>query len=94
MAAEAELAGPVPPMRVSSYDRDAPVPAVGSRWIWERGNPRAQVTIKVTGLNWNGEEWWVEASVVHPPLPGGPYWNDLDRFWEAVSPVPDKRMGT
>jgi hypothetical protein len=80
---------------VNSYDHDAPVPTVGSRWIWERGNETAEETIKVTDVKWNGEEWFV-ATVAGPrpprelnnTVPGRPYWNDLSRFWEAVSPLP------
>jgi hypothetical protein len=84
-----------PGRRVSSYDRDAPTPAVGSRWIWERGSPHAEETITVSSVKWNGEEWWVEVVVgrratrspSYGVVPGNPYWNDLSRFWEAVSPA-------
>jgi hypothetical protein len=85
--------------RVNSYDQNAPVPAIGSRWIWERGKPWAQETITVTDVKWNGEEWWV-CTVIdnrprrdpeYPPVPGKPYWNDLSRFWEAVFPIPRGR---
>lgn len=87
----------VTPKRVSSYDRDAPTPAIGSRWTWEAGKPHAQETITVTDVKWNGEEWWVETVADDRPfrspvtrttvcvVPGKPYWNDLGRFWEAVS---------
>lgn len=71
---------------VNSYDQDAPVPERGSRWIWEPGNQYAQVTVVVTDVRWNGEEWWVQTAVMYPSLTGGPYWNDLSRFWEAVIP--------
>ena len=81
--------------RVSSYDRDAQTPAIGSRWVWERGKPGAEETITVTDVTWNGEEWWVctvaDNRTRRPPgypVPGEPHWNDLSRFWEAVSPVP------
>jgi len=88
--------------RVNSYDHDAPTPAVGSRWIWEYGKPHAQETITVTDVKWNGEEWWVcsVADGTRPVgpvtgvrfgiIPGKPYWNDLSRFWEAVSPIPKR----
>ncbi len=77
--------------RTSSYDRSAPVPAIGSRWIWERGNPHAQETITVTGTEWNGEEWWVCSVADDRPrgglatsvVTGRRYWNDLSRFREA-----------
>jgi hypothetical protein len=92
------------PRGVSSYDPDALVPEVGSRWIWEAGKPHAQVTIRVTDARWNGEEWWVcsvaedvppgppRVGTWHGVEPGKPYWNDLGRFWEAVSPVPEAAM--
>lgn len=80
------------PKRVRSYDRDAPTPAVRSRWVWEAGKPVARETITVTAVEWNGEEWWVQATADDRPVrhrsravPGKPYWNDLGRFWEAVS---------
>ena len=88
------------PKRVSSYDRDAPTPAINSRWIWELGKPIAEETITVTNVEWNGEEWWVETVAdprprrgfvignLYPPARQRPYWNDLSRFWEAVSTVP------
>ena len=88
------------PKRVNSYDRDAPTPAIGSRWVWELGKPHAQETITVTDVHWNGEEWWVETVADDRPrrgpvtgrtfgvVAGKPYWNDLGRFWEAVSLIP------
>jgi hypothetical protein len=91
------------PRRVNSYNRDAPTPAIGSRWIWEYGKPHAQETITVTKVEWNGEEWWVESVCDDRPLrgpisretfgviPGKPYWNDLSRFWEAVSMISSRR---
>jgi hypothetical protein len=83
-------------MRVNSYDHDAPLPAIRSRWTWEPGTPWARETITVTEVNWNGEEWWVCTVVDDRPLraalgaavvPGKSYWNDLSRFWEAVTPA-------
>lgn len=81
-----------PKGRISSYDEDAPVPAEGSEWIWEKRArtwdeipvlvPAAQreinIRVKVEETKWNGEEWWVKISG---------YWNDLSRFWQAVSPA-------
>lgn len=78
---------------ISSYDANAPTPEVGSEWIWEkriwssdlpsiRRSPLMQgvnVRVAVEEVKWNGEEWWVKV---------GGYWNDLSRFWEAVSPAP------
>lgn len=87
------------PKRVNSYDRDAPTPAIGSRWIWEANRPFARETITVTRAEWNGEEWWVETIAdarprrgfltgnLYPPRRERPYWNDLSRFWEAVTPI-------
>ena len=89
-----------PKKRVNSYDRDAPTPVLGSRWIWEYGNPYAQETITVTDVKWNGEEWWVQARGSSLALLGrresgveqgnGTYWNDLSRFWEAVTSAPKR----
>lgn len=77
--------------RISSYDRDAPAPAIGSRWTWEPDKPWARETITVSDVRWNGEEWWVCAQVevwrLGYAVPGEAYWNDLSRFWEAVSPI-------
>jgi hypothetical protein len=82
------------PKRANSYDCGAPTPAVGSRWVWELGDRRAQQDVRVTDVMWDGEEWWVELAVTDLPrwrsgvVSGGHYWNDLGRFWEACSPVP------
>jgi hypothetical protein len=78
---------------VSSYNRDAPRPLIGTLWVWEPGKPHAIELIKVTAVRWNGEEWWVETeAVVQAPLsgeatPGARHWNDLSRFWEACHRV-------
>lgn len=82
--------------RADSCNKDSPVPATGSRWIWEQGQPDAQEIITVTRTEWNGEEWWVETVADDRPregfvtsvISGKPYWNDLSRFWEAVSLIP------
>lgn len=63
----------------SSYDREAPTPDVGSRWMWGRE------PCTVTRVEWNGEEWWVQTVG-----PSGRWWNDLSRFWEAVAPTTAK----
>ncbi len=48
-------------MKISSYDRDAPVPEEGSTWIWRPNEPHARQRIEVTEVKWNGEEWWVKS---------------------------------
>jgi hypothetical protein len=75
---------------VSSYDENAPLPRLGTRWVWELEKPHARALIEVVAVFWNGEEWWVRTSTLLP-LDG---WdnsktlvNDLSRFWEAVTAV-------
>jgi hypothetical protein len=72
----------IPDPGVVAYNRNAPVPGIGSEWIWEKGSPHAEEHIKVVGVNWNGEEYWVNTVIVGTSdvVP-----NDLSRFWEAVS---------
>lgn len=79
---------------VSSYDHDAPRPKVGSRWVWEIDQPHARTLVEVTEVVWNGEEWWVttvdlptETLIGETPRPGRESWNDVGRFWEAVTPI-------
>jgi hypothetical protein len=64
------------------------------------GKPHAEQVITVTDVKWNGEEWWVETvadsrrpsgfitGIRFGVIAGKSYWNDLSRFWEAVSPIP------
>lgn len=70
-----------------SYDREAVRPLAGTRWAWEPGSPHAAALIEVTGVRWNGEEWWVTARVLAGSdtagKAGAEYGNDLSRFWEA-----------
>src|SRR2546430_1190740 len=77
--------------RVSSYDLKAPIPAVGSRWVWEIDKPWARELIEVVEVKWNGEEWWIATESLINNLTflsgAGPHWNDLSRFHEAVVPV-------
>lgn len=68
---------------IDSYDRKAPTPELGSRWTWEAGDARAEERIVVTEVRWNGEEWWVRT---WGDGTGLEHWNDLSRFWEAVTP--------
>lgn len=86
------------PTQVSSYDRGAPRPKIGTRWVWEIDSPSARSLIEVTEVEWNGEEWWVRTKAilpdVYPSRSVGEALNDLGRFWEAVTPVGEfsKRM--
>jgi hypothetical protein len=83
----------VPMDYVNSYDKTAPLPAVGSMWVWELDLPHARALIEVVDVLWNNEEWWVQAKTLLPA--GAPqgrqeritHFNDLSRFWEAVTPV-------
>ncbi len=85
--------------RVSSYDRRAPLPGIGSIWVWELDVPHACELIKVVEVFWNGEEWWVRTERLHKPLvnlwypdnPSAVQLNDIGRFWEAVTPVRQTR---
>lgn len=77
---------------ISSYDRSAPRPRVGSRWVWEIDLPHARALVEVVEVRWNGEEWWVRNRVLlgsdmfgRPAKPLA--WNDLSRFWEACTAV-------
>lgn len=82
----------VPKGRVDSYDHDAPTPQVGSRWVWESTQPLATERSVVTEVKWNGEEWWVKTNGPGSPMfpsSAGEHWNDLSRFWEAVTPEAD-----
>lgn len=78
---------------VNSYDPDAKVPKLGSRWVWEINKPSARAVIQVEGIIWNGEEWWVRTrSLLGDAYRFTPAWsnvclNDLGRFWEAVTPI-------
>jgi hypothetical protein len=85
-----------PSRHVSSYDRNAPLPGIGSIYVWELDKPAACELIRVTEVFWNGEEWWVRTVRLHQDIPislGGPtsHLNDLSRFWEAVTPVRETR---
>jgi len=81
--------------RVNSYDRDALLPKVGTRWIWQIDSPSGRELIMVTEVFWNGEEWWVRSkclmrdvghigSMAGTPEVG---LTDVGGFWEAVTPV-------
>lgn len=73
---------------VSTYDRDAPRPELGSRWTWARNQPAwsplnpggaREDDVVVTEVKWNGEEWWVQTRG-----PRGEFWTDVNVFWEGV----------
>ena len=70
-----------------SYDRNSLRPLPGTLWAWEPRAEHAACLIKVTGVRWNGEEWYVGAEVIAgtagTEVSGNVWWNDLDRFWEA-----------
>jgi hypothetical protein len=80
--------------RIDSYDPDALLPKVGTRWVWEIEKPHARELIEVTEVFWNGEEWWVRSkNLLRDSVQLGSSQNlnetvnDLSRFWEAVTPV-------
>lgn len=81
--------------RISSYDKTAKLPKVGTRWVWEIEKPHARELIEVTEVFWNGEEWWVRTKslLVDVAVMGremrasNEFLNDLSRFWEAATPV-------
>jgi hypothetical protein len=87
---------------VNSYDPNARVPKLGSRWVWEIDKPHACALLEVIEVIWNGEEWWVRTQALWEPVPAallrpsaGPIaLNDVGRFWEAVTPVGGTGMST
>jgi hypothetical protein len=78
---------------ISSYDREATRPLAGTLWVWEPEKPHAVALIRVTGVRWNGEEWFVQTTTIaaagaYPgDVVGAVNWNDLGRFWEAAHRV-------
>ncbi len=82
---------------VNSYDPNAPLPGLDSIWVWELDSPHARALIQVTEVFWNGEEWWTRMRTLLPRverMPGEPEetnLNELDRFWEACTPVRQTR---
>lgn len=84
--------------KLEAYDPKAKLPKVGTRWVWEIDQAHARALIEVTEVIWNGEEWWVrsksmggeswpESLLPKPGEPEGGYLNDLDRFWQAATPI-------
>lgn len=75
------------------------LPKVGTRWIWEIDSPHARTLVEVDDVKWNGEEWWVYLRRLATDVPiaerepdeTGVYPNELDRFWEACTPVGGRR---
>lgn len=80
-----------------SHMLHALTPALGSRWVWEVDEPAARCIIEVTGVKWNGEEWFVKARSLLPnpafttPATPDEVWNSLDRFREACQQVGNPR---
>jgi len=75
---------------VNSYDADAPLPRIGSRWVWEIDSPTARAVVEVSAVKWNGEEWWVETTTLMPdsfPSTRNKHLNDVGRFWEAATVI-------
>lgn len=79
-----------------TVDRHTLIPKIGSHWVWEVSDPWARCLIRVGEVKWNGEEWWVcaEQLTIAQPIGErepkdvvGSHWNDLYRFWEAVTPI-------
>jgi hypothetical protein len=80
------------PKHVNSYDQDALTPSPGTIWVWEIDEPHARELIEVVEVHWNGEGWWVATKTLlrnptYPPTGREVEWNDLGRFWEAVTAV-------
>lgn len=81
---------------VNSYDEDAPLPGIGSVWVWELDSPYARALLEVVDVFWNGEEWWVRTKTLLPKVEllgedEPTNLNDVGRFWEAVTPVRQTR---
>lgn len=82
---------------VNSYDKQAPLPGIGSIWVWELDTPHTRELIQVVEVFWNGEEWWTRTRALLPRREGLPgeaeptFLNDVGRFWEAVTPVRQTR---
>lgn len=53
--------------------------------MWEIDKDHARELVEVRVVRFNGEEWWVTTRALSDP--GGFGFNDLDRFWEAVTPI-------
>lgn len=61
------------------------LPHNGSRWVWEIDKVHAVALVEVKRVRFNGEEWWVTTR--HLLVPDDIGFNELDRFWEAVTPI-------
>lgn len=61
------------------------LPHNGSRWVWEIDKEHARALLEVKEVRFNGERWWVTTYPLSEPDNLG--LNDLDRFWEAVTPI-------
>jgi hypothetical protein len=85
-------------VNVNSYDENAILPKLGTRWVWELDEPHARTVVEVAEVKWNGEEWWVGTKTLLPNLTYPPSgreieWNDVSRFFEACLPVLPKLTG-
>lgn len=72
------------------------LPNPTTRWVWEIDSEYARVMVEVIKVEFNGEEWWVTTRSLpdsgplyfnSQPLSPKEFQNDLDRFWEAVTPI-------
>jgi hypothetical protein len=75
---------------ISSYDPNSPVPEVDSEWIWEKGNFYAEGRIRVIKVKYTEGAWKVKTApvgrfVTAQRIENESHWNDLSRFWEAVT---------
>jgi len=71
--------------------RNLDIPMIGSLWVWEKDKPHAREDVVVTAVNYNDRsgDVLVETERSDRKAFGNhklSAWNDLDRFWEAVTP--------
>ena len=60
--------------------------AVGDERVWERGNPLAEERITVNAIRMNDDDdMWIQTT----DAKGDPAWNDLGRYVEAITPLPE-----
>lgn len=59
----------------------------GSLWCWQPLKPDARIRCRITAVNWNGEEWWIEAENTQTTRGGergARTWNTLDSWVESA----------